>query len=452
MEKIHARRKIRKDNYYFLGDNLSDDIDDRIQNIPSIKDKMKQCEDLLAFIKAHKADPHFKNIGIDISQIENQYHLMKELVAAIDKFDDLFSGIGWIAYEKMNTEIIREAVAKGESGDIEGAQADLARHYDPERVKFELKRMAKIKSFNARMPLARKALIDYKEERYYACVPVVLALLDGMINEVYQKKLKKRCGFFAENANLLAWDSVAAHSKGLNELAKTFRSGRYTTTTNKIDVPYRNGILHGMDLGYDNKIVAAKTWAALFAASEWVIKAENDSLAPPKPEKEKTQLEILIEAAQKYEQTQRELARIAEWKPRSIKIGQDIPSTGNPEEYEKGTPERKFVEFLVYWKAKNYGYMAQCVSKKPINNTKVSAGDIKKRYDQANLQEFEIEGVCDTASARSVIKAKLVYEWFGQTIEKSFDFILINYDDSWNPAVSGTPGSNWYVYNWDRYI
>jgi hypothetical protein len=62
-----------------------------------------------------------------------------------------------------------------------------------------------------------------------------------------------------------------------------------------------------------------------------------------------------------------------------------------------------------------------------------------------------LEGVCDTAPARSVIKAKLVYEWYDRAVEKAFDFILMNYNDSWNPEVRGTPGSNWFVYNWDWY-
>lgn len=435
-----------------MGDNLSDKIDSSIQDIPSIRKIFQQYEDFEAITKIPKMSSYLKHLGIDVDLIGKQYLLMKEIAASIEIFDDLFSSVGWIAYWDMDTNVLKGAVTKGNSGDIGGAQTDLVSHYNPERVIFELKRMGQIKAFEARMPLARKALTDYKEGRYHACVPIVLSLLDGMVNEVCQKALNRRCGFFAENSDLIAWDSIAAHSKGLNQLARTFRSGRYTTTTDNIDIPYRNGILHGMDLGYDNKIVAAKTWAALFASGEWALKAEQGSLTPPKPETEKTSLELILETAQQYEQIKKENAQIAEWKPRSLKIGLDIPTMGNPDGYGIGTPERRFVEFLVYWKAKNYGYMAQCVPKKPGNNSKISPGDIKKRYDQNDLQSFELEGVCDTASVRSVIKAKLVYGWFGRIIEKPFDFILMNYDDSWKPAVRGTPGSNWYVYNWDCYV
>jgi len=452
MEKILSRQEIRKNEQPYLGDTLTDQIDSNIQDIPSIKEKLKLCNEFETIMKVPMMRSHLKHLGIDVDLIYEQCLSIKEIASTLDRFDNLFSGLGWIAYWNIDTKVLKGAVAKGDSGDIEGAQGDLVSHYSPDRIQFELKRMSQIKAFQARMPLARKALIDYREERYHACVPVVLALLDGMINEACQKKLKKRCGFFAENADLIAWDSVAGHSKGLNELARTFRSGRYKTTTYEIDIPYRNGILHGMDLSYDNKIVAAKTWAALFAASEWVLRAEQDLLTPPKPENEKTPLEIILDAAWQHEQTKKEQAIIAEWKPRSLKLGQDLPATGNPDEYEIGSPERRLIEFFFWWKAKNYGYMSECILKKLGNNAEGSLSDIRKRFDQNHLQSYQLDEICDTASPRSLIKAKLILKWYGRIIEKSFDFILMNYDESLEPAMRGTPGSKWYVYNWNWYF
>jgi hypothetical protein len=55
-----------------------------------------------------------------------------------------------------------------------------------------------------------KALVDYEQERYHACVPVVLALLDGLVNELYEK----RRGFFAEGVDL-THGFYSAHSRGL---------------------------------------------------------------------------------------------------------------------------------------------------------------------------------------------------------------------------------------------
>jgi hypothetical protein len=119
------------------------------------------------------------------------------------------------------------------------------------------------------MTLAQKALTDYHEGRYHACVPVVLAMMDGMVNELYLRAKGKRKGLSAEGANHEAWNSVSAHSRGLGQLIPVLMKGRNKTITQQVDMPYWHGIMHGMDLGYDNKIVAAKTWAALFSLRDW---------------------------------------------------------------------------------------------------------------------------------------------------------------------------------------
>lgn len=59
--------------------------------------------------------------------------------------------------------------------------------------------MKGIRAFHPRVGLAQKALIDYEEERYHACVPVVLSLLDGLVNDLQEK----RRGFLLKKLILL---------------------------------------------------------------------------------------------------------------------------------------------------------------------------------------------------------------------------------------------------------
>ena len=70
-------------------------------------------------------------------------------------------------------------------------------------------------------------------------------------------------------SHLSSWSSFwgQLYSKGLNALNRIFQKMRQKTVTDEITIPFRHGIVHGMDLGYDNRMVAAKCWAALFAAS-----------------------------------------------------------------------------------------------------------------------------------------------------------------------------------------
>src|SRR3970040_376253 len=137
-----------------------------------------------------------------------------------------------------------------------------------------LSRRPRTEAFEPRRELTKLALDDYRVGRYHASIPVLLAQIDGLVSELHERQR----GFFAEDADMQAWDSLAAHSKGLNQLSAIFRKGRRKTSTERIDIPYRHGILHGRDLGYANQIVAAKTWAALFAVREWALKVERGEL------------------------------------------------------------------------------------------------------------------------------------------------------------------------------
>lgn len=424
-----------------------------IRDIPTIKKPLQDLENLKTIKDTMPLlSPLLKQLGVDTDQIDKALdkiggleHSAEEIASIPDRFNDLFAKRGWIIYELMDYEVAKEAVKKAEAGDIDGAEKDLVSYYDPEKVRWNLHVMKHVEAFRARWSLAQKALIDYREERYHACVPVVLALLDGMVNELHERGRGLKKGFFAEGANLEAWDSISAHSKGLDVLADIFRKGRKKTTTATITVPYRNGILHGMDLGYDNKTVAAKTWAALFAARDWAIKAEKGLLDPTPLEKEST-LEELTEQIHKNET---EKAQLNAWKPRILDLSQDVPSTGSPEVFESGTPEQKLAEFLTYWKKRNYGFMAKCVSPDQSTNTNSMPARVREVYDSKHLKSFKYMKISDNAPAITVIDVKLVYEEYENDVEICVQFHMINKDAKGETSVHGTPESSWEILNWD---
>ena len=121
-----------------------------------------------------------------------------------------------------------------------------------------------------RIRLAKLAQDDYLSGRYHACIPLLLSLLDGLVNDV-----SNHVGFFAANVDLTAWDCIAAHETGLKALAAILSESRKKTNEKSICVPYRHGILHGRELAFDNKVVAAKCWAAMFAARDWAAALDD---------------------------------------------------------------------------------------------------------------------------------------------------------------------------------
>lgn len=419
-----------------------------IQDIPSIKENLENIENFRVLRQAMPLlRPILKLLKVDVDRMDYAFanfgeleRMAEELATVPDHFNDLFSDRGWIIYDLMNFEVAKTAVEKAEAGDIDGAEADLVEYYDVETVSWKLRTMRALEAFRPRLRLAEKALEDYRNERYHACIPVVLALLDGMVSEVHER----RRGFFAEDTDLEAWDSMAAHSKGLNVLAGIFKKGRRKTSTEPITIPYRHGIMHGMDLGYDNKMVAAKTWAALFAARDWAIKAERDELTAPPEEPKASWKELLQQLGDLADDRK----RMEQWEPRTLRPGENIPLTGDPDAFERETPERKLAEFLLYWKARNYGYMAQCVSPDPGCPENRMPTLIREVYDSKCLQAFEFEEVSDHAAAVTEIRTKLFYEERGREIERVIAFRMICEDSAGNPAVRGKPGSRWFVLNW----
>src|SRR6185437_15691335 len=99
-----------------------------------------------------------------------------------------------IMYDQMNVSVAKGAMAKAEACDMEGAEALLVDYYNLENVQWQLLTMRGVEAFRPRMALAEMALTDYEEGRYHACIPVVLALLDGLVNELHEK----RRGFFSD--------------------------------------------------------------------------------------------------------------------------------------------------------------------------------------------------------------------------------------------------------------
>ena len=422
-----------------------------IRDIPSIKknlqlmDGIKAWKTLMPFLK-----PSLRLFSVDTKQMEEALadtaeleRMANDLASIPDDFNDLFSSRGWIIYGAMNLEVAKSVIAKAKAGNIDEAESNLVEYYCPENIDWKLMMMQGVIAFRPRMALAEKALIDYREGRYHACVPVVLALLDGLVNELQEK----RRGFFAEEANLEAWDSIAAHSKGLQALAHLFRKGRQTTTTEPISIPYRNGILHGMDLGYDNKIVAAKTWAALFATRDWALKAEQGLLDEQPEESNKTWGE-LFQQIHEHAREKAEFEKLfGDWSPRSISLGKDIPTNGEPTDFIEGTPEYALVTFLCFWKKRNYGKMADFLLHWLKTTSGKDAGRVRDHYSSSKLREFEIKHIVDEAPAITEITVKLWFEGEENTT-KEVSFCLVNEDIGGNPTIRGKSGSQWRISNW----
>jgi len=388
----------------------------------------------------------FKKVFEDFDKLEDEFLKLSEFP---DKFNEMFSVRGWIAYEMMNPDIAMEALKIAET-DVDIAEQFLVDYYTPENVEILLGMMRGVVAFRPRMDLAGKALIDYREERYHASVPVVLALMDGLVNDLNKTQ---GLGISADDADLTAWDSMTAHEKGLGALKEVMFKTRKITRSEHISVPYRHGILHGMDLGYANKVVAAKTWAALFAVRDWAVKVERGEQSEPAREPKPTMREILQDLKEHQQWSELFKESLENWKPRSLNVGVNIPGTGDIEDFPENTPERELVEFLTYWKRKNYGYMANCIWSGLSYETNKAAGKVREHYGTSNLVNFELLEIVDENSAVTEIKVLLEVEAKGNVSQNTVLFrLMVNESPEGNLVIRDMPDATWGLVNWGHGI
>ncbi len=373
-----------------------------------------------------------------MEQAFNEFKKLKkqaEILKVPDRFNERFASLGWIAYESMNMEVMQEAINIYDSEGKDAAEQYLAESYDADCLEWGIRWFNGNKEFRRRMRLAELAREDYLAGRYHACVPLLLSMLDGLVNDV-----SKRVGFFAESTDVTAWDCIAAHESGLQALASLMTKGRNKTNEDPISIPFRHGILHGRELAFDNKLVAAKVWAALFAARDWAV-AVADGKKTPQPKEEKSWSEILAQLSE----NKRQKKLLEEWRPRNNEEIPYFPHEGSASHLPLGTPERAVAEFIENWIANRYGLIAKSLLYFTDDSLGKKSGRAKEDFGRHIPTSYKVLSIEDQAAAVSHVEVELIFEEEEGPISKRASVRAI-YQDADNVAmVRAEPDGGWKI-------
>lgn len=395
--------------------------------------KPKKIKDNPSFVKVtnqikgiealYKISPLLKIFSPKISKAFESFPEIKEqsrIFEIPDKFNERFSELGWVAYESMSLEVMKEAIAKYDTEGVKVAEQFLTDSYDADCLKWGILRFQGNQEFRRRIRLIELAKEDYLAKRYHACIPLLLSLLDGIANDI-----SKHVGFFADSADMKVWDSMAAHETGLQVVASLFTKSRSKTNEEALTIPYRHGILHGRELAFDNKLVAAKVWAALFATKDWAdarISEKNFE-----PEEEKNWRKVL----KSFSDTQRQKKLIENWTPRSSENITYLPFVGKAEELPLNTPERAVAEFIENWITRRYGLLSESLVYFVDKPKGKKAGLAKKDFGNHTPLSYKLISIEDKAAAITLVTVELKFEDNNQRISKIVN-VSTNYLDSEN--------------------
>ncbi len=360
-------------------------------------------------------------------QRETVRRLEAELAALTQLVDDFYTTLGprnWIFHERLSTERVAELV--GRPAD-EAEQELIVIYRDPDALDTMLRPLTRFPALQARMELIDKARSDYADERFYAAVLVLLAVMDGFVNDL---EPDQRRGLHAREAGeLTAWNSVVGHHLGLTHAHTSFTRGAYKLSTEPLYELQRHGIVHGTLVNFDNVVVATKAWNRLFAVADWAVARERQH-QPVSPEPRLR--DLLVQLLNNT----RNRAALEAWQP-------SVLTAGDPG-FDDHELVRRATQYLEGWTRRNYGAMARLLSPAVAQgSTGATAGMLRLGFEFHHLTGFVIRRAAFEAAAVGEVDLELDLE--GESRNARMRWIREAQDGS--PAMPDSPGE-WFLYLW----
>jgi hypothetical protein len=327
-----------------------------------------------------------ENQRSELKKLEIQ---LKEMGDTVDDFYKLLGDRHWIFHDLLNLEKVRTILQRN-TGVEDAERQFIALYNDPEFLRFAIMRCNGFEALRKRRHLIEKARDDYFAGRYYSCIYLLLSIADGFVNEFEREHrgLHTRSG-----EELSAWDSPISHHKGIGSVQRVIFKQISVTITEPVVELYRNGIMHGTVLDFDNITVATKAWNLLLAVMDWAT-AKTKAETPKPPEKS------LEESINQHLETQRDMALLDTWVPYVLHNGE----AG----FEDDSAFIACTDYLEAWKTKNYGRMRDHISHRVVSsNGNAMPKLVRDNYELYILEDFDVVALNHTTAAACEIDVKI---------------------------------------------
>ena len=402
---------------------------------PTIQEQVDQVRDFGRFVSLLRPLTRFgiggKRLKSVVDSVKEIEHQMDALVEVSNAFRIAFSDQGWLWSESTNVEIAKAALESHESGNPSEAEEILASEFMGDHLDFVIMRMCQLQPFSLRRNQLKEALALTSEGRFIASVPLLLIIADGVVTDEFGKS------FFAEGVDLEEVHSFAGQPDALPELIREICRTRRRTSRDSLDFPYRNGIIHGRDLGYDNSIVNAKCWSLLRNLADLIRARRSEGTL--QPELQPSITEVLADHVRNQEFRR----GIEEWFPRPednrhIQVSAEmLPSM------VEGEPETDLARFLIAWKAGNYGRMAEATTDDEGRSVNGRAGAIRELMRDSKLVDAVITRVTDIAAAVTEVSVDLTFSSGKHRYYRQFVFRMICHSASGETGIHGEKNTHW---------
>lgn len=352
-------------------------------------------------------------------QLKDLQREHRRITEIVDTFYGLLGERNWVFTGDLDLPAIEHVIS---AEDAETAESRLIDYYKTaDRIAFPLRRLHRFDAMRPRIGLLQKALADYETGRYYSTVLVLLSVMDGFVNDL---DTATRQGLHARPVeDMVAWDSVAGHHLGLSHAHRSFVKGFYKTDTTEVSELFRNGIMHGTLVNFDNEVVATKAWNRLFAVADWADARERHAIpVEPTP--------TLRESLNRWKDIQDQKSKIQEWNPYEYRP--DLTIEEPPE------AARVCADFLERWQKQQWApvgahFMELGSTRSSVGRLAVEAKDL---YQALELSAWTILRVRHVAAAVAHTDVELLVN--GSTYRTDLRWVRI--DDAGSSATEWEPG------------
>lgn len=328
-------------------------------------------------LKAMKLLTRFVAPGQRATAVE----IERQLNQLYDTVDSFYSALGerhWIFTESMPLDEIGDLLKR--SSDPSEVELGLIGIIG-DRIRGHYWRMGLLghEAMRARNRLLERARQHYLDEQWDSCALVLVSVIDGFVNDV---EPAHRRGLHAREADeMVAWNSVVGHHKGLVAVMPEFLRSFKRRHDDDVFEVHRHGIVHGTVVNYNNIVVATKAWNLLAAIADWASAKEKAAVPTKEPPT--------------FRETANAIARMAKSK-RATEDFVPWSLNADSEDFERLDVIVAAREFLDAWQHSRWGIVARflpSIITKSDSTDGARASRAKETYVRAPLGEYQLDAV-----------------------------------------------------------
>ncbi|MFA0326533.1 hypothetical protein AB4519_19185 [Vibrio splendidus] len=354
-------------------------------------------------------------IGLIDENLKKEASVLK----VIQKFNCTFKDEAWALNDYLSFTCCSSALEAAENGNVDNANEVLVEGVS-EGIELFISHLVSAKEFNERKELLVCARDLYLQGNHCATVPLLLIALDGISNDIMN------LGLFAQNSNLEVWDSLTQYDEALSYIQKNFLTkNRTQTNLEEINLPYRNGILHGRDVNFANPLVSAKCWNVLFVLRTWYRDKKDESYKQDLYQKrtlQKSENDTFAYYLDKFYQLNKLTSESDNFDVLNVATG-----------------------FLEGWKHCQWGKIVPFMHHLVGKHRGEAAGEVKDTYHLFWLESYEIIDISHDTPSSAVIKCELSVSKDSEVSVHNISLRLNYSSGDLLPLPAGHPEGKWGV-------